>query len=139
LRPLLTYALPVVSVQALLEMARVYIALIDPEGARAVLAQTRDILQQRPRLGPLPAAATRLQSDVGQLTRTAAGGSALTEAELRLVPLLPTHLSFPGIGERLFISRHTVKTHAISLYRKLGVSSRSEAVARMSELGMHSG
>jgi LuxR family maltose regulon positive regulatory protein len=139
LRPLLTYALPVVSVQALLEMARVYIALVDPEGARAVLAQTRDILQQRPRLGPLPAAATRLQSDVGQLTRTAAGGSSLTEAELRLVPLLPTHLSFPEIGERLFISRHTVKTHAISLYRKLGVSSRSEAVARMSELGMHSG
>jgi LuxR family transcriptional regulator, maltose regulon positive regulatory protein len=44
LRPLLTYALPVVSVQALLALARAYIALTDPNGARAVLRQARDIL-----------------------------------------------------------------------------------------------
>ncbi|HET9997972.1 MAG TPA: LuxR C-terminal-related transcriptional regulator, partial [Nocardioides sp.] len=54
--------------------------------------------------------------------------------ELRLVPLLPTHLSMPEIGEQLHLSRHTVKSEVISLYRKLGVSSRSEAVARISEL-----
>ena len=46
----------------------------------------------------------------------------MTAAELRLVPLLPTHLTYPEIGERLFISRHTVKTHAGSVYRKLGAS-----------------
>ena len=40
------------------------------------------------------------------------------------------------IGERLFLSRHTVKTQAISIYRKLGVSSRSEAITRMHELGL---
>jgi LuxR family maltose regulon positive regulatory protein len=40
----------------------------------------------------------------------------------------------PEIGEQLHLSRHTVKSEVISLYRKLGVSSRSEAVARLSEL-----
>ena len=54
LRPLLNYALPVVSAQALLEMARAYIALADPGGARAVLRQASDIFQQRPDLGNLP-------------------------------------------------------------------------------------
>ena len=60
----------------------------------------------------------------------------MTAAELRLVPLLPTHLTYPEIGERLFISRHTVKTQAGSVYRKLGASSRTEAVERIIELGL---
>jgi LuxR family transcriptional regulator, maltose regulon positive regulatory protein len=53
LRPLLTCALPIVSVQALLELARAYIALTDPDGARAVVRQVGDILQPRPDLGVL--------------------------------------------------------------------------------------
>ena len=64
LRPLLTYALPVVSVQALLELARAYIALTDPDGARAVLRQVHDILQQRPDLGVLPGEADELRAKV---------------------------------------------------------------------------
>ena len=59
LRPLLTYALPVVSARALLEMARTYIALADPGGARAVLRQANDIFEQRPALGNLRAASRR--------------------------------------------------------------------------------
>ena len=55
-----------------------------------------------------------------------AKASTLTPAELRLLPLLATYLSFREIGENLFVSRNTVKTQAISVYRKLGVSSRSE-------------
>ena len=62
--------------------------------------------------------------------------SGLTRAELRLLPLLSTHLSFREIGERLFVSRNTIKTQAISVYRKLGVSSRSDAIARAAELGL---
>jgi LuxR family maltose regulon positive regulatory protein len=61
--------------------------------------------------------------------------SSLTTAELRLLPLLPTHLTFAEIGQQLYVSRHTVKTQAISVYRKLGVSSRSQAVQRLEELG----
>ena len=53
----------------------------------------------------------------------------LTPAELRLLHALPTHLSFREIAERQFVSPNTVKTQARSVYRKLGVSSRAEAVA----------
>ena len=62
--------------------------------------------------------------------------STLTAAEMRLLPLLATYLSFREIGEHLFISRNTVKTQAISVYRKLGVSSRSDAIERAGELGL---
>ena len=62
--------------------------------------------------------------------------SSLTAAELRLLPLLTTHLTFREIGDRLFVSRNTVKTQAISIYRKLGASSRGEAVQRAVELGL---
>ncbi|WP_425239185.1 LuxR C-terminal-related transcriptional regulator [Trebonia sp.] len=136
LRPLLTYALPVVSVQALLEMTRSYIALADPEGAAAVLAQVHDILQQRPDLGVLPELAGQLQASLATANARAVGASSLTAAELRLLPLLATHLSYQEIGERLFVSKNTVKTQAYSAYRKLRVSSRSEAVVRTRELGL---
>ena len=60
---------------------------------------------------------------------------SLTGAELRLLPYLATHLTFPEIATRLFISRNTVKTEAVSIYRKLGASSRSEAIERAIEVG----
>ena len=136
LRPLLTYALPIVSVQALLEMAHAYLAMADSSGARAVLRQVDDIFQQRPALGVLAQRASELRTMVDSVRTGAFGASALTAAELRLLPLLPTHLSFREIGERLYVSRHTVKTQAISIYRKLGVTSRSETITRMQELGL---
>jgi LuxR family transcriptional regulator, maltose regulon positive regulatory protein len=136
LRPLLTYALPVVSVQALLEMTRSYITLGDPGGAAAVLAQADDILRQRPDLGVLAELAGQLQAGLATGTSHAIGASSLTAAELRLLPLLSTHLSYAEIGERLYVSKNTVKTQAYSAYRKLGVSSRSEAVVRTRELGL---
>ena len=65
-----------------------------------------------------------------------ATGPALTTAELRTLQYLPTHLSLREIGERLHVSRNTVKTHTVSIYRKLEVASRSEAVARGRGLGL---
>ena len=62
--------------------------------------------------------------------------ASLSPAELRLLPLLATHLSFREIGERLYITRSTVKTEAASAYRKLLASSRSEAVEHAAELGL---
>jgi LuxR family transcriptional regulator, maltose regulon positive regulatory protein len=139
LRPLLTYALPVVSVQALLEMTRSYVTLGDPEGAAAVLAQIHGILQQRPDLGVLPGLVGRLRASLATTHARAAGASSLTAAELRLLPLLSTHLSYQEIGERLHVSKNTVKTQAYSAYRKLEVSSRSDAVVRARELGLDAG
>jgi LuxR family maltose regulon positive regulatory protein len=136
LRPLLTYALPVVSAQALLEMARAYLALADPAGARAVLRQLQDVIQQRPDLGLLPRLADELRARLNTLTVGVAGASSLTTAELRVLTLLPTHLTYREIGERLYVSRNTVKSQATSVYRKLGVSSRSEAIDRVQELGL---
>jgi LuxR family transcriptional regulator, maltose regulon positive regulatory protein len=117
-------------------MTRSYITLADPEGAAAVLAQVHDILQQRPDLGVLPELAGQLQASLATANARAVGASSLTAAELRLLPLLATHLSYQEIGERLFVSKNTVKTQAYSAYRKLRVSSRSEAVVRARELGL---
>jgi LuxR family maltose regulon positive regulatory protein len=136
LRPLLTYAMPHRAVQTLLELARAYLALDDVAGARVVLREARDVLQQRPDLGILVGQAEELQSRLDPILGGRVGASSLTTAELRLLPLLSTHLSFREIGERLYISPHTVKTQATSIYRKLGASTRSQAVQRAQQLGL---
>ena len=60
----------------------------------------------------------------------------LTRAERHVLPYLATNLTYPLIAEQLCVSRHTVKTHAIAIYRKLGVSSRNAAVDAAQELGL---
>ena len=136
LRPLLTSAMPHRTVQTLTEMARTYMGLDDVAGARAVLRQADEVLQQRPNLGVLPRQVAGLKAALDGLGQGTPGASSLTAAELRLLPLLSTHLSLLEIGERLYLSRNTVKTQAISIYRRLGVSSRSEAIQRARELGL---
>ncbi len=74
----------------------------------------------------------RLVTDQKSLTPSVPG---LSGAEQRLLPLLATHLSFPEIGAELFLSVNTIKSQAISIYRKLGVSSRSEAILQARKLG----
>jgi LuxR family maltose regulon positive regulatory protein len=63
-------------------------------------------------------------------------GPMLTNAELRVLRLLPSHLSFREIGDRLHVSTNTVKTQALAVYRKLDVSSRSDAVSRGTGAGL---
>jgi LuxR family maltose regulon positive regulatory protein len=60
----------------------------------------------------------------------------LTPAELRVLQFLPQHLSFPQIAAGIQLSPNTVKTHAGSIYRKLGCSSRDQAVRRAREVGL---
>jgi LuxR family transcriptional regulator, maltose regulon positive regulatory protein len=136
LRPRLTYALPHLAVQARLELARTMVGLGDAPGARTVLREANDILQLRGPLGTLATRARDLNAQLERSPATTVGASSLTTAELRLLPLLETYLSFREIGERLFVSPNTVKTQAISIYRKLGVSSRSDAMRRAVELGL---
>jgi LuxR family transcriptional regulator, maltose regulon positive regulatory protein len=140
LTPLLTHALPWFSVQVDLELARTYLALGDLEGGRVLLDAADEIFRRVPDLGVLNGLATSFRARVEVLAeRNERADSGLTAAELRLFPYLTTHLSFREIGERLFVSRNTVKTQAISVYRKLGVSSRSEAIAEAAELGLVEG
>ena len=105
-----------------------------------MLAEAQEILRLRPALGVLGEQVAQLEAEIVAMPQaTAGGGSGLTRAELRLLPLLSTHLSFREIGDRLFVSRNTIKTQAISVYRKLGVSSRSDAITRARELGLVEG
>jgi len=137
LAPLLTHALPWYAVQTNLELARVHLALADPAAAQAALDRAAAVLRRRPRLGTLAEDVASAQDEVRRLgERRDAGRSGLTTAELRLMPLLTTHLSFREIAEQLSVSRNTVKTQAISVYRKLNVSSRSEAIAYARGLGL---
>ena len=140
LRPLLTSALPCLAVQARLELARVHLALADLPGARTLMREVDYLLRRRPGLGTLAGQARALRAQLARERGSGVpGASALTAAELRLLPLLSTHLSFPQIAGEMFLSRYTVKSQAMSIYRKLGASSRNEAVARSRELGILEG
>jgi LuxR family maltose regulon positive regulatory protein len=130
LRPQATHALPYYAVQARLELTRAYLALADVAAARGVLGEVDDLLRWRPDLGTLGHQASQLHAKLDQLRGDVIGAAPLTTAELRLLPLLATHLSFREMGRRLYVSQHTVKTQAMSIYRKLGVSSRAELAAR---------
>jgi len=135
-RPQLTAAIPSISALTLLQLVRIHIASGDSAGARTILRDVRDLLRERPDLGIVADVAKRLAEQVRTLPINIAGATTLTPAELRLLPLLPTHLSVPEIAARLFLSRHTVKTQSTSIYRKLDVSSRGEAVARARDIGL---
>jgi len=140
LRPLLTYALPHFAVQARIELARVHVALSDLAGAGTLMGEVDELLGRRPGLGRLVGEAEALRAWLRR--RRGPGGpgtSALTAAELRLLPLLTTHLSFPEIATELSLSPHTVKSEAWSIYRKLGASSRSQMIARSREMGLLEG
>jgi LuxR family maltose regulon positive regulatory protein len=135
-RPKLTAAIPWLSALTLLQLTRIHIASGDSAGARTILRDLDDLLRERPDLGIVGEQGKRLAGQARALPATLAGATTLTPAELRLLPLLPTHLSLPEIGERLFLSRRTIKTQAISIYHKLDVSSRGAAVTRAREIGL---
>jgi LuxR family maltose regulon positive regulatory protein len=133
--PMLTQALPWLAVQTRLEMGRALLELSEREAAAAVLLEATEILSQAPELGVLTAQAAVLATELERAPGATTTRDDLTSAERRLLPLLMTHLTFREIGEFLNVSRNTVKTQAISTYRKLGVSSRGEAISRAIELG----
>ena len=78
LRPLLTYALPHFAVQARIELARVHLALSDPEGARTLMREVDELLRRRPDLGNLTdeAAAFRARLSDGARSRRSRGVGA---------------------------------------------------------------
>jgi LuxR family maltose regulon positive regulatory protein len=140
LRPLLSHAQPYLAVQARIEMTRVHLALADLAGARTLMREADDLLRRRPGLGTLIGQVEQLQARLGnEHGADIPGASALTAAELRLLPLLPTHLTFSEMGAELFLSPHTIKSEAKSIYRKLDASTRSQAITRARELGLLEG
>jgi len=137
LRPLLGHGLPWLTIQVGLELTRAHLALAEVAAARTILSETERVLELRPDMGSLVEDARELHDKLAATSEPAgAWAMSLTGAELRLLPYLATHLTIPEIATRLFISRNTVKTEAVSIYRKLSASSRSEAIARAVEVGL---
>jgi LuxR family transcriptional regulator, maltose regulon positive regulatory protein len=136
-RPSATWALPFVAVRLRLQLARVYLALAESATARQLVREIDDILSHRPSLGTLIGEVDEFRRALASSVSTAAVGRLpLTPAELRVLPYLQTHLTAHGMAERLFVSQHTVKTHMVAIYRKLGVTSRKDAVQAATAIGL---
>ena len=117
------------NIQCRIALIRACLLLGDQIEAQTLLDEAVALLDTRPSAVWAAEQLDQLAS-VTKSARTALpyGPASLTAAELRMLHLLPTNLTLGGISQRLFISRNTAKSHAAAIYRKLGVSSRGEAV-----------
>jgi ATP/maltotriose-dependent transcriptional regulator MalT len=108
----------------------------DHDGARTALREAAQTLSLCPAAGVL----THLVADADRRLRgkasstTAVADDGLSSREVDVLRLLPSDLSLREIGDALYVSHNTVKTHAQRIYRKLGADTRAEAVARAREL-----
>ena len=138
LRLLLTYALPHFAVQARIELARVHLALSDPAGAWTLMREVDELLRCRPDLGNLVGEAeafrARLSEEHGPRRSRNLGADRCRVASC--CRCSPATCRSPRSPRNCSCLAHTVKSEAISIYRKLGVSSRAQAVARSRELGL---
>jgi LuxR family transcriptional regulator, maltose regulon positive regulatory protein len=92
--------------------------------------------------GRIATLATEVRRELDQARERASGGEVLdppTAAELTVLGLLGSELSVRQMAEKLFLSPNTVRSHTRSIYRKLGVNSRADAVARAEALGLLGG
>ena len=132
--------MPVFAVRPRLHLAKVYRANGDATTAGHLLKEIDDILVHRPDLGVLVDEVDEFRQILTSgAPAGATGGAPLSPAELRLLPYLQTHLTIREIGERLFVSRNTASSEIGSIYRKLGASSRSDAVQRAMAVGLLGG
>jgi LuxR family transcriptional regulator, maltose regulon positive regulatory protein len=127
-------------VEARVVLARAALRLGDVTGTRTLLGEASRALAHDAEAVVLRAWIDELWGQVEAFTVTElVGPSSLTTAELRVLALMPTHLSFREMGRRLHVSANTIKTHAHAVYRKLDVCSRSEAVVRARSTGLLDG
>lgn len=132
----LGWIIPWYGVRSLVEMARSQLLLSDAAGATASLAQAREIMSMRSLLGELQRDVDEVDARRRATNGSRRGGTGLSPAELRLLPMLQTYMTFKEIGERLSISANTVKTEVLSIYAKLGASTRGEAVELAIQAGL---
>jgi len=118
-------------------LARAALRLGDVVGARTLLAEGARLARRLPDAPVLDAWLEAAWGRAASFSATALlGPTALTTAELRVLRLLPTHLSFREIAGRLHVSANTIKTQAHAVYRKLDASSRTEAVMHARAVGL---
>jgi LuxR family transcriptional regulator, maltose regulon positive regulatory protein len=113
----------------LLALAQVQAARGDRAGARAVLADARDILEDLPDAGIFPELLERQERKLrARKAREGQLDGELTERELDVLRLFGGELTSRQMAQSLYVSPSTVRTQIKSIYRKLGVSSRGEAL-----------
>jgi LuxR family maltose regulon positive regulatory protein len=128
---------PWANLEARLALARADVLLGDRIGARTLLDEAERFLVEVPDAAHAKEQLTSVRRLLEERAEAEAWGpSSLTTAELRVLRYLPTHLTMAEIAERLYVSRNTVKTQAIAVYRKLGTASRSGAVEIAREAGL---
>jgi len=117
-------------------LAGTALRLGDVAAARALVEDASRLARELPEAPALAGWIGGVLGDVDTLTENVVLPASLTTAELRVLQLLPTHLSFREMAAGLHVSANTVKTHAHAVYRKLDASSRSEAVLKAREGGL---
>src|SRR5690606_33914521 len=128
---------PRTRVLTLVLLAQAAAAVGDRVAARRLVGEAQRARRREPGASFLNAELEELESDLGSgrdLDPTAI--EALTPAEQRVLEHLPTHLGLGLIASELHLSRNTVKTHTASIYRKLGVTSRADAVDVARSVGL---
>jgi LuxR family transcriptional regulator, maltose regulon positive regulatory protein len=120
----------------MLALARVWQSRGERDAARELLGEARQTVVGCPDIGTLERALSAAERAVRPPPRAPDRGDELTERELSVLRLLAGELSRREIADTLFVSLDTVKTHIRGIYRKLGASTREEAVGRGRELGL---
>ncbi len=127
---------PVLLTSALLALAPVRRARGSAADARALLEEARSIVEPYADPGVLRAHLERVARSLTPTRRRVSDGIALTERELEVLQLLERGMSKRDIARTLFLSPNTIHSHTKTVYRKLGASSRSEAVQRARQTGL---
>jgi len=126
------------TLETLLRLAPVLLDLGDRPGAAALLGEARDILTRLPdgaeaQLARLERLERRIAT---RRPRAISLADPLTEREEAVLRLLERALSLREIGQELHLSQNTIKTHTQAIYRKLGVSTRPDAVEKGRAMGI---
>jgi LuxR family maltose regulon positive regulatory protein len=124
---------------ALLLLARVRSRRGHIEDAEAALKSAHAAIDELPESGIVPALASTVEDELEETQERARHGELLaspSDAEIVVLRLLVTDLSAREIGEQLYLSPNTVRSHTRAIYRKLHVNSRADAVARADSLGL---
>jgi LuxR family maltose regulon positive regulatory protein len=120
-------------------LARVRLRRGRLDAAGTTLHAAREALGELADSGAVAALAQEVQRELDTAQARASSGELLEQpsaAELGVLRLLASDLSTREIAERLFLSPHTIRSHRRTLYHKLGVHTRTEAVARATALGL---
>jgi LuxR family maltose regulon positive regulatory protein len=131
------YGLRLDIASGLLALARIALAAGEEAEARELRARAQRQIAACPDPGFLRGWARAEDTpDPGSVPAAADGADELSERELAVLRLLASRLSLREIGNELYVSLNTIKTHTRNVYAKLRVSSRQQAVVRARELGL---